>query len=427
MNFKRNAIHLSLSVGALILVAACAPSSSPKSTSLKISAGIVANSNLPPAQKAEELAKQAEQLLTAQGFLQALDVADLALKQDPQNFRAGLIKAYLGTVMEMKGIVVRLRPLAERNPKALENYKKTVAQIQNEEPESSLKKFLFDGQPDIKTETDLQLHLDRMSQALQNFREFLKANKTAEITVRANSALVPDLAERFVSACEIKETANLEYELICPPSESRYDITLNQADLAYLRDQASFLEIVISAYNAYDVTGAIDVAASMNKSNPQKIKDRLFQNKKFGLIRNQQTLPKIKELALDYAAGLRWAMANQSTLCPRGYPDPQNRPGKLNNKGTCVNSYFQPYIDSLESIMKGEVQTLESERNGKSHKTQMKPTVLLDQPISDLRSLNPTKIDRCAQILEVGDPTFGGVFPNGDANIVLPLRIEECK
>lgn len=102
----------------------------------------------------------------------------------------------------------------------LKSYQKQLAE-HNSKPDSTFKKYLTDGQPDIQTEADLQNQMDLIAEALEKSRLFLKKNKASEITVKANLSLIPDLNSRYASSCEIKESESLEYELICPPSEIR--------------------------------------------------------------------------------------------------------------------------------------------------------------------------------------------------------------
>lgn len=421
---------LSLSASAL-LVSACSLSSTPQNESTHLSVGQVVDSNLPPKEKAEELAKQAETLLTAQGFLEAHRVAQLALKEDSQNLRAGLINAYLGPVLQVKGLYSRVRNLAARDPKLKANYDQQLAKLKNEMPESTFKNFILEeAAADLTTEAQLQAYLDQVSQAINQLRLFLKGIKQPEITIKANAFIAKDLNERFVAACEIKESKELEFELVCPPSEKRYDLTLNRADFAQLQDQASLLLIAGATYTAYDITGIIDLAlANQNATqiSGQKASEHLFKNPQFGKLRSTAQLQKVPELALDWIANMKTVMANQSTLCPYQWENGGNRPGKLFNKGICMHPSALSYFEEVERNVRGDVVDLISERDSQVQMTKARPGAFFLNPITDLRKLGQLEFDSCNQIRKIGDQTAGGILPNGDANKVLAIRVGECK
>jgi hypothetical protein len=412
------------------LISACANDSHSGSDHILLSAAAIVNSNATPADKAEQLARQSEVLLTAQGFLQASTLVDLALQNDPNNLRAKFIKVMMGPVLAVKGMNIRVRPLAEKDPKVLKEYENDIEKTKAEMPDSSFKDFLFDGQPDIHDEAELQAQFDNIAQAFENIRVFVKSIKaTTELTVKANTLLVPDLNQRYAMACEIKETKNLEYELICPPSENRYNVTLNQADFANLRDLAAAYEMSFALYNSYDLSGAIEVAKSKKsrKVPAQEFVNDLLKKSNFGHLRPTSKIQNMKEWGLDYVAGWQWIVDHQDTLCPRGQNSGKNRPGMWLNEGICYGSYLQPYIDSLQTILTKENQDLESTKGGKTYATKFNPMRLFDNPVADLRALGPFTIDKCNQLVKIGEPTMAGVFPAGDANSVLPLRMEKCR
>ena len=160
----------------LLSLTACTGSKKSNVTTID-AASIVASTNLTKEQKADKLAKAAEQLLTAQGFSYANDVADLALEVDSANLRAQFVKALLGPIMVQKGIYKRVKPLADLDQSASEQYAQVVAKFDVQVPNSTVKEFMFDGQEDIKNEADIQNYIDAFANSFKVIREFAKANK----------------------------------------------------------------------------------------------------------------------------------------------------------------------------------------------------------------------------------------------------------
>jgi hypothetical protein len=395
-----------------------------------ISAAAVLSSEASPQDKAETLAKQAETLLTAQGFLQAAKVVEQALKEDPHNFRAGLVNALLGPALEMKGMMVRPRPLFEKNPALLSAFENDVKKNQAR-PASTLKDYVFDGKPDIFTEEQLQDTSDRFTQKLDDLRIFLRNAKTQEITVKANTFLVPNINERFAEACDIVETANFEFTLKCPPSEKRFDVTLNPADFAALRDFVATQEIQFAMYGSYDLSGAVEAAkqdANMDaESFAQALSNKIFENPHFGKLRPQTKIQKIKEFALDFVSGMRAAMLQQTQLCPKSYENPKNRPGMLFNEGICAGAYLDPYMKDIEAKFSGNIYSYTSAPLAAGTEVKMYPMKLIATPVVDLRSLGKLTFDKCGNLIAAGDPTFGGTFPAGDANSFFAKNEGLCK
>lgn len=424
---QKNLFWVGLLASGLVLMG-CTHDDDSKPTVSHISVRDTLASGAISPEKSETLAKQAEELLTADGFQEASKVADLALVQDPTNIRAGLIKAMVAPALQLRGIFTRIRPLAETTATSLQSYENSLKEL-NQKPDSALKKFWLDGEQDIHTEAELQHQMDLIAEAFENLRLYIKKIKTNEITIKANLALVPDLNARYAASCEIKESPELEYELVCPPSENRYNITLNEADFGVLQDQLSFYGLALKTYTSYDLSGAL---ATYKKKDGQgdfsisEVVDDLLKNPSFGRLRPQANLAQVKEWALDYASGLRWAMAHQDTLCPNGYGNSRNRPGKLFPEGTCTGPGYVPFIEMIESAVTKDMISVTSQKDMKTHTTVFKAKAFFETPLSDIRKLAPFRFDKCSQIIGVGDPTLGGFLPAGDANEVISLRVDDC-
>jgi hypothetical protein len=96
------------------------------------------------------------------------------------------------------------------------------------------------------------------------------------------------------------------------------------------------------------------------------------------------------------------------------------------NSGFCVNTYFTPFLDMMEKTVNGVTQENKTERKGQVYKTKMTVMNFMDHPLADIRQLGPVQMDKCGQILNVGDRTLGGIFMEGDANSVLVNGASDC-
>jgi hypothetical protein len=427
-SISRTSIKRVFACGLLtIIFCACSNQQDSSKIITHISASSIVNSNLPPTEKSEELAKAAELLLTAEGFSQASDLSKLALKQDPNNLRAGFIQAVTAPLVLQKGILARLRPFAQKNPVYLQELDKQISSLKSFD--AGIANFLLDGQADISNEAQVQEYLDLTIQSLSHLRKFLKANLDAELTIRATSLLAPDLIERYASACELKTTETYEYELVCPSATARFSVTLNRADFDSLRAIVAYGQTYLILATAYDLSGATDSAVSLldqKNINPQMLADSLLSLANFGHLRKQNKLSEIKSMGLDLVSGLNWAMSHQDLLCPKGQQDNHNRVGKLLNTGLCFGSVYQPYVEMLDTFLKGNVMSADTTIGGTPYVVKHQGILLMTNPIKDLRSLGPLRFNTCGQLQSVGDATIGGALPNGDFNEILRLDTASC-
>jgi hypothetical protein len=434
---------LSSVIAAATVVTACAPGNfqSPGGSAKSSLAGsinaaaIISDKSAPPPVKAQRLADASEQLLSVQGFDYANEVADLALEQDPSNVKAQFVKAILGPIMAQKGIVARVAPLAALDPNGQDQYTEALAQI-DAKPNSTLKTFALDGQPDIKNEADVQAHLDAVSNAFGAIRRFAKDNKAASITMNGTDILFQALYQRHLGLCTVtyKETYNYTYS--CPSEVAMLQTTIDRGDLEVIQQYAAGMELYLSLYNSYNLTGAITVgqAEATKKGqvlNPKDLMDQLLATPNFGTLRANSGFVKIKSLGADAITGLRWVMANQAKLCPMGSENPRNRIGALVNTGLCVESSKQTQVNNgirkVEAAMNGAVFPITMQTSAGPTQTTIKPSAILDTPIANLRSLGPVSFSACGKVASLGDGSLGGLFPQKDLNTYLQQDSQKCQ
>ncbi len=371
--------------------------------------------------KAEQLALAAEQLLTPSGFIYADMVLDMALKLDANNKRAGLYKSFLASSMAAKGILARIKPLAEKDPKMKKNLEETISKMQ----EGSLKTFLLDGKADIKNEKDVQAFADSVINGLGKFRQFMKANKNLEIELNINDYITASSSSySSESYCDTYPTGNGNYETDCYVNEEdsinniASKVSLNRADIEALQHISAGYQIYGALLNSYSVSGAIKVAKNSAQApkTTQQIWKELTKDAEFGKLRND-IFSKIPELGSDAIMGVRWAMNAQSELCPAGEERPNSRPGTLFGNGLCIKEgadQIERTLEMVELALNGQRMPV---KIGDSE-MEIETGAITKNPIKDLKALKPV-FNKCGKITSVSDDTLNGIFPNGDLNEAL--------
>lgn len=424
----RSKILLGLTLA--ISLSSCSKFDEPETETLHLSAASTnANPNLTPQEKAEELSHHAETLLAENGIEPAYDVAALALKNDPQNLRAQFIHNFLKILILQKGLVTRIEPLAQNDPASLQSYEKLVLRNKNGEVLPWQKLMYLDAPKDIGTEAALQTHIDKSYVALNEFRLFLKNRKDEELTIKAFPLLVNDMEQRFVDGCEIKITEAYEYDLICPPNRTRFEVTLNRADFKIFQTLASYVQQYLLMLNTYDLSGMISFKhwEQVQKSiSTQEIYDHFMKEPMLGRARIKPYSGEFGTLGLDTIGELRWALDRQDELCVGGYNNARNRIGMYANRGLCVYSMLKPYLSQYEALLTGGPTQIRSEQGAEPLQSNVNIAALFDHPVAQLQSIGPFKFDACGNLESVRAPTLGGMLPKGDANAVLTTSRPKC-
>lgn len=396
----------------------------------RVSAASHLNANVEDVDKAELLAKDAEELLQADGFLEAKRVATLALKLDPHNLRAGFIYNFLNILSTFKGYFTRFKPLNDKYPEFAKESQEFESKVRTSNKQSLIK-FLEQGEPDIDSEEKVQQFYDDFGSAILEFQKFLELTKDQELTLKPHYLFINDINSRFVNACEIIETANLEFELKCPEDRIRHQVTMNQADFELLKDMSNFYYVSVGFLTSYKFNGYLEVANRMaanqvRLTGGEKYNQLLENNPQFGKLRNRQILTETRKRLKEIIISLNWIMENQATLCPKGDASAANRLGMFFNHGVCLHPMMMSYLQQWEGYLSGKPEKIESAKEGHTYKTEIYYTALFDNPVSDLRSLGPIKFNACDGVVSVGDLSLGGMFPNNDANTFILNTSEKC-
>ena len=421
-------LRTSVSVLSLVALAACSNKSPSQQSQLseKINInGIVTNKALSKEAKSEELAKAAEQLAQTSSFVYADPILDMAIQQDPSNKRAQFYKSVLAQKMVLRGVVVRIKPLVRKTPKAVADYNKMVAEI----PNGALRTFLLDGQEDIKNEKDIQALMDDMYEGREQLRKFLKENKDLSITLNFADLIS---AEASRKECSYSQVAPGVFEMSASCKTLVVtEVNLNRADIESIQQMVAGAQIYSALLSAYDATGSIDTAKKFENQNNvsnEVVAQELSKYSDFSKLRNKASLTNIVEMGMDAVAGVRWAAEMQKQLCPNGEGAKNQREGMLFKDGICIREQngktsLEEVLQQVELSLSG--QTIQVGNDNSAKKLNVNLAAPLMNPIQDLKALQPT-FDKCGRINSTNDATLGGVFPNGDANEILKTS-DSCK
>ena len=417
LHFTNPLLKASILAMAASAMTACSPSHTEPQTDNRILdvASIHESASLSPEQKSEKMAKASERLVTPASFMYASEVADAAVAHDPKNARARFWKAALAPVMELKGVLTRIERLVKQRPQAYANFAKMVADIKTRNPERSVTEFLFDGPADINTEREAQELVARVTLKLDEFRKVVKQLKeeNAEFSIYINdeAAKSQSMADA-IKSCPWRETSPFVYELGECDLSGAYEVTLNRADFEGIQHVIAGYQTYITLLNVYDLSGVYKKSTHLGHGAQQDLA-LLLKDAKFGTLRETHGLGAIPDAAADTVMGVKYARELQRELCPKGRPDPANRPGHLFRDGLCIGNSVESdrILWMVEKVLAGETIPVQG--------TQVNPLKAFTSPVQDLRSLTPIETNSCGLVTKVNEPTLNGVFPEGDLNDLL--------
>jgi hypothetical protein len=380
-------------------------------------ASIMNNPNLSAEDKAEELSKGAQLLVTPTTFMYASSVADAALSLNAKNPRARFIKGLLGPAMEMKGIVHRIVPLVNAHPQFQRGFTRLVRDIRKADP--AVQSFLFNGPFDIRTEGDVQEFIARVTVRYDEFRRTLGDLKDTEFTITANvDAFSSHSVSEASSRCQVSRPVEGVYDLSQCPSSKYVSRKLNRADFEILKQQVAGAQVYATILNGYDLSGVL-TASESKEQDPKKALETLLQTPAFGHLRKTSGFGVMPDIAKDAVLGARWAIETQSELCPNGSQQGAPvRPGYLFESGLCIEQQDRvvQVMAMVESVAQGNTIQLETARHMKINVAPMK---FFSAPIEDLRTQLPVRTNQCGRVTGIGSGTLGEVFPTADLNKML--------
>lgn len=398
---------------ALVIIAiagqlACQSKKDSKLELSKTSKIVSANANM----SSEELTDAAEQLLTPTQFMHADKILDLALEKDPENLKAQFYKNFLKGFVANKGILTRIKPLVRQYGNITE-YEKSISSM----PNVHLKKFLTAGNEDMTSVKDIQNWFSDYQLALNDFRKFLIVNQNATLTLELNAqALEASLKDPNSYNCENVSTGDGNYTFKCDMTEVGHR-TLTTPDLIAIRQMTAGWILYLNFFTAYSFEGVEMFKTVELKPNTsaQEI-EKLISEKMpaFGKLRQNHLLKEVVPMGSDFVNAGRWVIQYQNQICPQGVTKPQQRKGALFHEGLCVSDANQA-LKSLALVEQVLTQRMKVDFGTQGEKVEVDYMALFNNPVENLLSLTPATYDSCGQAITLKDPSFGGMFPNKDA------------
>jgi hypothetical protein len=386
---------------------------------------IAADSTRTTGDKAEDLALGAEQLIMGNAPQYADEVLSSALALDPTNLRAKFWKAVVAPTMELRGVLRRIEPFVQQRPRKYAKYLEFIEDVKAS-PEQSFVRFALQGPKDITNEHDMQELISRFTLRLDELRLAMKEMKHESLRIHVQS---PELRQRgmqnAVTKCMARKTANGSYEIKNCDLSHAYEVELNDADFEALAQSVAGAQVYLTTLNAYNLTGVYAKADEISGLSLDKAMDILFAEKSFGTLRENHGFGIIPGLVKDYVLALREASKMQDKLCQEpAYPGAARRPGMLFREGFCfeITNVVDAQLRAVEFMMNGYESIIDFDLGTHRVPVVMNASKAFTSPIQDLRTLTPIKKDSCGNTVGVGDGRLGGVFPNGDLNLLLEQK-----
>lgn len=375
-------------------------------------AQIYANASM----SAGQLVEAGEQLITPTQFMNADLIFDMALQQEPNNFKALFYKKLLASFMVNKGILARVKPLVEKYGNVKE-YEKTV----NALPDVPLTRFLLNGKADMTSVTDVQAHLSSYQSALNDFRRFLIENQEQQLTIEISSTHLENMMkEGDAFECTQVSASEGNYHFECD-TVNIAKRKLSMADFVAIRQMLAGPIFFLNIYTAYSFEGIETLSAlNIKEGTPANQVADLIAEKfpNMGKLRSQNLLKETLNMGSDLVTAGRWAITYQNQLCPKGIETPHQRKGYVFHKGICITNANEALrgLAVLEQVLSS---TIKVKITPNQPEFEIDYLAWVKNPVQDLLTLAPKTTNSCGETTSLRDNTFGGMFVNGDADKAL--------
>ena len=369
--------------------------------------------------EAEQLASAGEQLVSPYTFMLADKVLDMSLAKDGGNPRARFYKAVLKPFMVFQGTYKRLRPFVMANGD-IKKFDSGPASL----PESPAKDFLLNGNEDIRTVSDIQVLLDQYIGSLADLYKFLKDNENVALTLNLNpNVWEQQIQKDAINSCSVVSNEPGNINVVCDYRDL-LQRKVGLADMIALRQSVAGMLMYQMLYNSYSLEGVEDLIKgdTNHERSPSEVMAMLDNMPSFGLLRSQNKLALLRTLGSDASAAYKYVRDHQGELCPsQKYPFEKRRKGFLFNDGVClggIRSEQDKAVALLDSALRGPISVV-SETNGQQRNLRIDPFQLADRPVASLKSVFPASLDACGNATAFRDPSFGGILPDADGNLLI--------
>lgn len=370
------------------------------------------------------LADAGEQLVSPYTFMLADKVFDMALQNDPNNMKALFYKKLLKRSMVFKGIVTRIRPFVKQHGDMtkLEENIETL-------PHSALRTFLLEGREDIDTTSKIQDVLVQYTQAVNEFRKFLKDNPDLELTLNLNPYLFEKtIKDEVMKSCVVINSSENQLDVECNLKDVA-TVKINSADAVALSQIAAGEVLYYSVFTSYSLEGIESLGdyRSDVETEEERIA-KLSSLPKFGKLRGDESMSLIRSLGVDFSVAAKWALRYQQQLCPETSESNLKRKGFLFKDGICIKDVneAQRNLALLDAALNGVISIQVEDSAGAPKNVNLDVFAMSNNPVQDLRSVFPTDFNECGVATGFGDKTLGGTFPDADADMLLQNNSERC-
>lgn len=420
INIKKTLFNLFLIGMAVLSLSACTLKSRQKAEATKDKAPAKTKIVVEKDMTAKDLADAGEQLVTPYTFMLADRTFSMALEKDGQQQKAQFYKALLSRFMVFKGILTRIKPLIEKRNLTKE-YNRSLRNF----PDSALKTFLLDGQPDIESAYSAQTFLNQYVRSVNSLREFLIKNPELKFDINLNPYLYQKtIDEEWGKSCNLIPSESSEMEIEC----NAQDVALrkvNAADLLVLRQISAGEILAFSLYASYSFQGYEELVDHDGfEQLPYSVQLSLAKGKShFLTLRPDHVMNLWESIAQDFVAAVRLAERTQSELCPKVPNNSEEKlPGHLFPKGVCLADDAAAFderdraLTMIEKALRGTFPIDGFTEEGEEFHTEIDPLIVSRRPILDLKALLPAKLPACGKHAVLPDHTLGGIFPRADAD-----------
>lgn len=413
--------------------------------------------------RAQRLVTAGEQLLFPRNFLFASEAFSRALKLNPNNVQAAFYVKALRPRVLMRGFMRRMEPLIGGLP---ESARSKMIGLGKGLVGGQFQDFLYDaeGGPVFRDEGDVRRLFTEVIEAVEDWRQFLKARATAEIELHLYYGVPTEALSRLdfqgtpsqsvffaegkrsayfdhLAACGVKQDGPSRFLVSDCADLSLRSISIERADAEYLRLQAAvsvFMLLPVAAYRLDGLFGAANLKFELDGSHRDLV-DYLKSIPEFGILERPEYLKAFRSMGTDAVLALRSFSELRSTLCPSGVPKNDIRPGRLITQGICASSGYPDifqnrwkrnlpvvipisrFLEMTDYVLSGGVVVrYEAVPNSnvliKSRVNYSAPVV---NPVKDIKTILPVEFNSCGNMVRFQDPTLGGFYVDGDANSVL--------
>jgi hypothetical protein len=389
-----------------------------------------------PVVRAEALADQGEKLFAAMNISDAYGQFSAASELDPTNARVKFWRGILKPVLEMKGIVTRVRPLYLSHPQGAERY--AAMRASYETPANSpATRFMLEGPEDIRTVEDFFNWLDHVRGSFMEMREALRSLRESEITIKLPAGFT---LSDYNNVCRPTQFGPIRWGGItnpCDPTMSN-SVGLNRADFEALLVATSYFQAQIELLTAYRINPMAlmipdeDMAKSSvdNKTTTEIFMRRLLDIENGGKLSSSKPFMGVIDGSKDLLIGMKFMLQHQYEICRQDTSLAEDRPGYLFNFGLCPSrrpgetDSWERTVNVLESILAGNGYAVpETTEHPDDTVFLMK---FLTQPPEDLHDFFPFESDNCGRSyanLKPLSPYFKSGLPG---RLLTPRRDQGC-